>query len=327
MSVDRRTWKPLPPILDAAVSTFDTWSNAHLLAAEVRNAITAPLYHHTDAAGLEGIIKNQQVWFTRYTHLNDPTELEFGMSVATELLSEVGAASDGRIRIFCDMVKDLFTLKNMSSSFGFFIGSFSRERDDLGQWRAYGNNGRGFSLGLAPRLFGVEDKTDRQPHENVFVVPVVYGKKAARQHHLPAIESAVRIVGKAVVEAADLMQDISIGMPFFDKMAKALIASPMLFNCLTIKDGAYEHEKEIKLIIVGERRKLAPHVSTRRRRRKVIPFIKSDMPIQSNGSIVEIVVGPAAADNAEDAVRALLKPFHATPNSIMRRSKIPYRAD
>jgi len=267
MSVDRRNWKPLPPILEAAVSAFDERSNVLLLAADARNAITAPLYHYTDARGLEGIIKNQHIWFTRYTHLNDSTELKFGMSVATELLSEIGAGSDGRIRIFCDMVKDLFTDKNMASAFGFFIASFSRERDDLGQWRAYGNNGRGFSLGLAPHLFGVEDKTDRQPHENVFVVPVVYGKKAARQHHMPAIETAVRIVGKAVVEATDLMRDSSIGIPFFDKMAKALIASQMIFNCLTMKDEAYEHEKEVRLIIVGERRKLAPHVSTRRRAR------------------------------------------------------------
>src|SRR5271170_7362923 len=129
MSVDRRNWKPLPPILEAAVSAFDERSNVLLLAADARNAITAPLYHYTDARGLEGIIKNQHIWFTRYTHLNDSTELKFGMSVATELLSEIGAGSDGRIRIFCDMVKDLFTDKNMASAFGFFIASFSRERD------------------------------------------------------------------------------------------------------------------------------------------------------------------------------------------------------
>jgi len=32
-------------------------------------------------------------------------------------------------------------------------------RDDLGQWRAYADNGRGFAIGFAPRLF----KTTKKP--------------------------------------------------------------------------------------------------------------------------------------------------------------------
>ena len=238
--------KPLPPVLEAAVTEFIDWSNAYLLAAEARNKVTSPLYHYTDAAGLEGIVKNQQVWFTSYTHLNDPTEIKYGMSIASELLSEIGQGSNPRIKMFCDMVIDLFTHENMSGAFGFFIGSFSRERDDLGQWRAYGDNGRGFSLGLAPHLFRVEDKADRKPHESVFVAPVVYGKQAARQHHMPAIERAVRVVGETVERAADLMQDRSIGMPFLDEMAKALLASQMIFNSLSIKHEAYQHESEVR---------------------------------------------------------------------------------
>jgi hypothetical protein len=39
-----------------------------LLAADARNAVTAPLYHYTDAQGLEGIISAQQIWFTHYQH-------------------------------------------------------------------------------------------------------------------------------------------------------------------------------------------------------------------------------------------------------------------
>jgi hypothetical protein len=326
MSGDPSDWRPLPPVLKAAVAEFNEWSNAYLLAAEARNKVASPLYHYTDAAGLEGIVKNQQVWFTSYTHLNDPTEIKYGMSIASELLGEIGQGSDPRIKIFCDMVIDIFTHENMRGAFGFFIASFSRERDDLGQWRAYGDNGRGFSLGLAPHLFHVEDKADRQPHENVFVTPVVYGKQAARQHHMPAIEKAIRVVGETVERAADLMQDRSIGMPFLDEMAKALMASQMIFNSLTIKHEAYQHEREVRFIIMGEHEKLTPHISTRSRRGDIVRFIKSDMPIQAEGSVVEVVVGPSAADSAEDGVRALFKPFHDAPDSIVRPSTIPYRA-
>jgi hypothetical protein len=237
-------WKPLPPALREAVTAFDEWSTADLLARDARDHVTAPLYHYTDAAGLEGIIKNQQFWFTSYTHLNDPSEIAYGMAIASELLSDIGQASDPRIKIFCDMVNDLFTHENMKGAFGFFIASFSRERDDLGQWRAYGDNGRGFALGLAPHLFATEDKPDRKPHENVFSAPVVYGRATARQRFMPALEAAIRIVGDTVVQAADLMQDKLIGMPFLDEMAKSLIASQMIFNSLTVKHEAYQHENE-----------------------------------------------------------------------------------
>jgi len=290
------------------------------------NTITAPLYHYTNAAGLEGIINNQQIWFTSYTHLNDPSELTFGMSVALDLLTEIGARSDGRIKIFCNMVTDLFTHENMRSAFEFFIASFSKDGDDLGQWRAYGDNGRGFALGLAPRMFAVEDKPNRQPHENVFVAPVVYGEQAGRQYHMPGITKAIEIVGETVVRAGDLMQDINVGMPFLDEMAKALIASQMIFTSLTTKHEGYRHEQEVRLIILGQDKNLKPHVSTRARGSEIVPFVKSDMPIQSKDSIAEIVIGPAAADTADEFVSNLLKPFHPDPQSVIRHSVIPYRA-
>jgi len=233
MSASKPNPDELPPVLQAAVAAFNQWSETDLKGRDVRDEITEPLYHYTDAAGLEGIVKNQQFWFTSYTHLNDPSELTYGMSIASELLREIGQASDPRIKIFCNMVNDLFTLKNMRGAFEFFIASFSRVRDDLGQWRAYGDNGRGFTLGLAPQLFRIEDKADRKPHENVFVLPVVYGPHAARQRHLRAIEQAADIVGKAVEEASDLMRDRNVGMPFLNEMSKALIAAQLIINSLT----------------------------------------------------------------------------------------------
>jgi hypothetical protein len=325
MTADRQYWKPLAPVFNEAVTAFNQWSDKNFQSRDNRNRVTAPLYQYTDAAGLEGIVKDQQMWFTSYTHLNDPSEIAYGMNIASELLSEIGQASDPRVGLFCNMVNDLFTHENLRGAFGFFIASFSRERDDLGQWRAYGDNGRGFALGLAPHLFAITDKHDRKPHENIFVAPVVYGREAARQHHMPAIEQALRIVGSAIESAADIMDDRNVGMPFFDEMGKALIASQLIFNSLTIKHEAYKHEQEVRLIIVGEHKYLMPYIATRSRRGDIVPFIKSDMTIHEKGSIDEIVVGPAAAPCAEDGVCALLRPFNNAADSIVRRSTIPYR--
>lgn len=321
----KRAKTPLPSVLRGAIDEFNAWSDKHLAAQDESNKVIGPLYHYTDAAGLEGIIKNQQIWFTAYAHLNDPSELTYGISAALRLLKEIGERADPRIRLFCEMIADLFTHENLQSSFGFYIASFSRARDDLGQWRAYADNGRGFALGLDHKLFQVEDKPHRKPHENVFVAPVVYGDSAARERHLPAIEKALEVVAAAIDSGSEAMRDKTIGIPFLDQMAKALIASQLIVNCLTIKHAAYEHEREVRLIIPGGIKTLRPYVSTRSRGAEIVPFIKSDMPIQAKGSIAEIVVGPAAAANAKNAVKALLRPFLDESEMVIGESGIPYR--
>jgi hypothetical protein len=199
------------------------------------------------------------------------------------------------------MVADLFSPDNMHRTFEFYIASFSRERDDLRQWQVYAGNGRGFALGLAPHLFAVEEKPDRKPHENVCVAPVHYGGDAGRLHHLPAIESAARIIADTVERKPKLMHDINKGMTFFDEMAKNLIVAESLLNSLTIKHGAYEHEREVRLFIVGEIAKLAPYLSTRTRGSDSVPFVKSDIPIQRPDSIAEIVVGPSAPSTPKNS--------------------------
>jgi hypothetical protein len=318
---DRSQWKPLTPAFTAALRQYDSTSRVRLRTAEVRSAITSPLYHYTDRRGLEGIITVQQFWFTHYQHLNDDTELKFGMDVAKTTLLEIGARSSN-VKIFCDMVIDLFSDDNMSGTFEFYIASFSRNADSPHQWEKYAEHRQGFAIGIAPRLFAIENKPNRNPHENVFVAPVFYGDSAGRTHHLPAIESAARIVEETVRRKAQAMRDINRGMPFFDELGKMLIASELILNSLTLKHQDWAAEQEVRLFIIGEIANLAPYISTRSRGAETVPFIKSDMPLQQPGSIVEIVIGSDAPSDAEDFVCSLLKPFHADPRGIIRRSTV-----
>ncbi len=323
MKSDRSNWKPLLNSMEEALDDYNAWSEKHLLDGDIRNKITSPLYHYTDGNGLKGILENEEIWFTSYEFLNDPKEISFGMAVAIKLLTEIGEGSDPRIKMFCDMVIDLFSHENMKTAFGIFIASFSRNSDDLGQWRGYGDDGRGYSLGLAPHLFHTTEGVKPNPTDNFVVVPVVYGEKDGRALHMPAIEKALRVAGKIIVHEADAMQDASVGMPFFDALAKTLIASELLLNCMMIKHDAYRNEGEVRLVMVGERRTLASHTSTRVRGGNIIPYIKSEFPIRADGSIAEVLVGPSAAIGAEDGVKALLP---ASSEVRIRRSAIPYRS-
>jgi hypothetical protein len=161
---DRSLWKSLSPAFTAALRSYDRASKVRLLNAQRRDAIKAPLYHYTSRDGLSGIIAAQKIWFTDYRHLNDDTEIEFGIAAAKAVLAEVGARGP-KVSLFCGMTADLLTTGNLDDRFGFYVASFSRKRDHLHQWKNYAQCGEGCAIGFGPQLFSIEDKSDRKPHD------------------------------------------------------------------------------------------------------------------------------------------------------------------
>jgi hypothetical protein len=154
---DEEQFLPLP-LKDAITREIDEWWGTKQRLANVSDAPTDPLYHYTDAAGLLGIVKNQEIWFSNIFHLNDSDELSYGLGMALDILHKISNDSNNRFLTgFCQIFERFITHK-YGNIFGFYVASFSRAKDDLGQWRAYAADGKGFALGLAPRLFHVVDK-------------------------------------------------------------------------------------------------------------------------------------------------------------------------
>jgi len=315
---------PFPPALQQALDQLNAYTDAELKAREAANSISVPLYHYTDAEGIKGIIESQQIWFTHYRHLNDPSELHFGMNVARSLLNEIAGTKPSPRWLFCKCVEGILLPEKFSSISGFYIASFSRDHDDLAQWRAYGADGRGYALGLAQHLFKAEDKPKRQAHENDFVSPVVYGNREAEKLLRPPIEKAVALVEDVAHNAADVMSDKSIEKAFNREMTNIILAGALIPACLITKHQAYEHEKEVRLMIIGQERNLKPHIENRKRGAGIVPFIRHNMPIRNNG-IFEIVAGPAAGDAAVASLKTFLRLHTLDADALVHPSAVPYR--
>jgi hypothetical protein len=136
----------LPPELQDAIDQFKRWAEEYLKAEQNKNTIIETLYHYTDARGLEGIIKSGEIWFTDYRHLNDPSELVHGIEMARDVARMIANGADSQVRLLMETFKGTFRQANFKATLEFYIASFSRARDDLGQWRAYADNGRGFAI-------------------------------------------------------------------------------------------------------------------------------------------------------------------------------------
>lgn len=314
----------LPPVLQEAIIKFCGWAKQQMQEEQDAGTISAPLYHYTNGQGLKGILECGRVWFTDYRHLNDPSELTHGIDMAHDVARELGSGADGRVRLFLECFADMFRHDNFAGLLEFFIASFSRARDDLGQWRAYADNGRGYAIGFAPRMFRIgEAPADRLPE---FVGPVHYKIDEVCGRHSAALEQAAAIFLETVAANADLVSDRAIGIPFMQEFAREVIAQPLIWNCLTSKHPAYDHEQEVRLFIMGTPERLGPHLTTRLRGSEIVPYIAHPMQLRESDHIAEIVVGPAAPADAERALRTLLGSLGLDPRIEVGRSDIPYRA-
>ncbi|MHB1959630.1 MAG: DUF2971 domain-containing protein [Acidobacteriaceae bacterium] len=130
----------LPSELKNIVEDFKR--SAETLSDQFREAMDVQppsiLCHYTNDTGLHGILKSGRLWLGHFSSMNDPSELKHGRSLASKLFEEAGWHE------FAEYLNRSTTVKT-----DFFLCSLSEEGNDLSQWRSYGDDGRGFSIGFS----------------------------------------------------------------------------------------------------------------------------------------------------------------------------------
>ncbi len=284
------------------------------------NEVRQPLYHYTSMAGLVGMLQTQQMWLTSVFHLNDPSELAYGINVALEALAAASDNAPPEVQRFCVRAKRIL-LKSGREFFGWFVGSMSAAPNDLGQWRAYADNGRGVAIGLAPSLFKIErDSRDLPLLEKFQVARVNYRRTTLEDRIRVAVEGAVAAFAKAKTLLANTEAEEAFGR----EMATH-IATPLFMAAISTKDPAFALEREFRIVLVNDYAKLVPHLLFRTRGSSLVPYISISMDLATPSAITSITVGPAADDVAVNAVETLLRRYGLS-SSLVSKSEIAYRA-
>ena len=292
----------LPQELLAAPHAFIEWSRAELLREQAASTPTEPLYHYTDETALRGILKKQAFWCFGHTQQKDPAEFEYALRVAMEVLKRQSASDDFFKYHFAECVIDMLQVNKLSGPFEFYLFSVSRHRDHGPQWQAYGHAGTGYAIGLCPALFQ-PDKDDlyEEANKNLHIGRVVYGDVPTAGRHERSVQSAADITSRVGWANGRLMRQF--GTAYLRVMAHELLASQMIWNCLTAKEAQFEDEREVRGIVMNVRAKFDPWRLNHAGR----DYVEHVLPLKEPGSITEILVGPDAAPDAEARVRAILK--------------------
>ena len=297
---------PLPEPFRNAVNAFQEKVDAKLESQQEADKVQQPLYHYTTAAGLKGIFETEELWFTDYRFHNDPDEFLYGKKLAVKALNTL-AKPNYFANTLIESVRSILTSDQLDSALDVFLACFTRKRNDLGQWRAYGDNGRGFAIGFAPKMFEIKDPAFKKHIEKTFLGSVVYNETEALSRHREAIGWARDEFLKAARSNPHLMKPSGNRNAFVREMRNSLIAQPLIWYSLTTKHHAYRDEDEVRQVLLGAGDDLRPDIKTRVRGSEIVPYVAVPWLVRAKGMIEEIVVGPAASLGAEEAVIAMLR--------------------
>lgn len=316
----------LPQEMQDALANFDATSGAFLnsfLATVEERKPPDIIYHYTNDVGLRGILESGQIWLSDIFYLNDPSELRHGVSLAVDILTRKAESGPPESKVFAQDFKAFFE-GGMQETAHYFVCSFSLDGNDLGQWRAYADNGRGYALGFDANLLeGIFTKPNGIVSENNSTFHVTYDDDGQLAFiHDKVIDSMFKLISLPRGKNLD-----SAIIHTYLKHLSISLSLVVLRAALFFKHKAYKQESEFRFLQMFRRDLPAPDVKCRHRSYELVKYREFAWGRLQPGMLKRIVVGPAA-DRAKAGRFATdcLDAFHPGGDIEIAHSGIPYRA-
>lgn len=276
------------------------------------------VYHYTNDAGLRGILESGRLWLTDIFSLNDPSELRHSLRRAVRNLNEKAADGPPESKLFA---RDFGSLdEGLHRTAHFFSCSFSERGDDLGQWRAYADNGRGYGLGFdttaLEQAFGANGEMATSSNA---AFPVTYDDSSLDRIHRQLIEKMFDLIslprGRSLSKEAITAYMVHLSVA---------LAADALHAGLFFKHEAYNNEKEYRFLEV-HRADAPPSMKQRVRSYSLTKYREFAWRSATAPSLKRIVIGPAANQGiARKFAEDCLAEFGFSSVDIVP-STIPYR--
>jgi Protein of unknown function (DUF2971) len=256
------------------------------------------VYHYTSQKGLLGIIQQKVLWVSSIRHLNDAAEASFAVELMREQLKPLPEDDPSLWNPFYERVSTYFETVQDADS---FVGSFSQERDQLGQWRAYTGGGVGFSIGFNFKM--LKDLASVQKFE---FQQCVYTSKEHGAFIASLIERARQALRQKDVDQAVM-----------------ICAGGLVMVAPRLKHPSFAEEKEWRLFAyVG---KSSRPMKFRQGRSMLIPYGEFKLA-NADGKMptVEIVVGPTP--HAQLSIESVARLLSASGMDVpITNSSVPFR--
>lgn len=300
----------------------DAQEIVHSFLATVNSQPPPPIvYHYTNDVGLKGILETGQLWLTDVFSLNDPSELTHGFSIAINALTSKVARDSVVGQKFAKNFAAFQEQGAIPKTAHFFMCSFSSCGDDLGQWRAYADNGRGYAVGFdAKALENGFIERDGIPIPNNSTFHIIYSDAQLLGIQGQIVEKMRNLI---MLPAGRGLQNSTINVYMAE--LQMLLTLHILHTILFFKHEAYANEREFRFLQI-HRADEPPAVKVRAHRYGLVKYGEFDWRSTAPDALRKIVVGPAAEyGTTSQFAKDCLGLFHSN-NVEVARSEIPYRS-
>lgn len=276
------------------------------------------LFHYTTSKGLLGMLEGDAVWATNLWYMSDYSELTYAEDIISQVAGEILEKEESEIaRTALErIVEPDNPFRGLYDVYAFCL---FEDPNELGIWRAYADDGAGYSVGFETRLMA---------QEQLSLVPVIYD----REKQIDIIRNIVED-GCEVLEEYGSLDGLTKGESFlqkFESFARNTLA-PFL---LAFKDNAFEAESEWRAVYqtmnIADMPELGlADIEFRASPSGVLPYVEleiggDDEPLP----ISSIRLGPQVSPGLQkDAISTLLQMERTDSHMIeINESEIPLRA-
>ena len=187
------------------------------------------IYHYCSAEVFEIIAETKKIRLSDITKMNDEGEYKSGFQIIRDILKSHPKVDQS--------ISTEMSPNNINHTFKVLIASFSKNGDLLSQWRAYADDGRGFSIGFDLELI--------------------------RQHHMfnRYLEKMIPILGKiefisVTYDRLEFEREVHELIGSFERssspMRFKLLARALMFMAIRYKEKFFEEEQEVRGFIAPE---------------------------------------------------------------------------
>jgi hypothetical protein len=251
----------------------------------------SPFYHYCSTATFREIVHSRTLRLSALSHSNDWREGKVFREIAFSAVdqADLGAAEKELIKGMIPEWADVFDGRGIC---------FSREGDQLGQWRGYADQAHGVSIGFAPGF--VRSLVDRASNSgSLRLYPVIYDHLDQRKVAEDALEMAFQFAreGKLAIFRGGLVAQsrrLALGQDSQEVSNHGTLTAQLIDSAFEfayrLKPSSFAEEQEWRLVDMwpGLFRENIQHFA---RRDCLVPYTEMQIaPTES--AITEIVLGP-----------------------------------
>jgi len=294
---------------------------AHHYRGLTSTKLDFPLYHYTTGDNLIKIIESGHLWATQIAFLNDSNELLYSIELFQQAIDErrYTSVNEEFAQLLSKM--DEILVNSSPETSGVYVICFSKRRNDLSQWRAYGGSEGGYAI-----EFNFSDIRDKLLKEGKQLVPVTYGGESIEKILADVIKFTEKFFmdGVAAKRAPSLEEWVEDFSQFW--------LWHLSFFASIFKSPAFKDEEEWRLIyrLANEDIPRMGFSQSRSMLRSHLPL--SFSPPNGNGysplPITEVMVGPTNYKrHSQVGVGDLLRSNGYGTEDMATVTDIPFRND